>query len=92
MLIVYKNVVINLDTVHSFWNTDTIEGCEEELYYIMFIDNASIVPDKELNFFPFKTAKERDKAFQDILFAFAEDKKVFAIVTNSKEEKNNDSR
>jgi len=87
MLIVYKNVVINLDTVHSFWQADAIEGCEEELYYIMFTDTASIVPDKELNFFPFKTAKERDKAFQDILFAFAEDKKVFAIVTTPQEDK-----
>jgi hypothetical protein len=53
----------------------------------MFTDTASIVPDKELNFFPFKTAGERDKAFQEILFAFAEDKKVFAIVTTPQEDK-----
>lgn len=87
MLIVYKNVAINLDTVHSFWMADTIEGCEEELFYIMFTDSATIQEDKQLNFLPFKTASDRDKAFQEILFAYAEDKKVFAIVTTPKEEK-----
>ncbi len=87
MLIVYKNVVINLETVHSFWKADAMQGCKEELFYIMFTDLASIVPDKELNFFPFSSASDRDKAFQDILFAYAEDKRVFAIVTNPQEEK-----
>ena len=92
MLIVYKNVVINLDTVHSFWKADKLQGCPEELVFIVFTDTTSRIEEEHLNFLPFTSPDDRDKAYQDILFAYAEDKKVFAIVTNPKEEKNNDSR
>lgn len=81
MLIVYKDVVININTVYSFWKSDFMEGCDLGLFYIMFTDTATISQDNQINFLPFNSQEERDKAFQDILFAYAEGKNVFAILT-----------
>lgn len=87
MLIIYGNLVINMNTVHSFWKSDTMDGCDVKRFYIKFSDSCSKIQDIDLNFLPFDTEELRDKAFKDILFAYAEDLKVFAIVTNPQEEK-----
>lgn len=87
MLIIYGNLAINLNTVHSFWKSDTMDGSDVKQFYIKFSDSCSKIQDIDLNFLPFESEQARDNAFKDILFAYAEDKKVFAIVTTPQEEK-----
>lgn len=86
MLVVFNTVVINLDNVQSFWIADSVEG-QAQGFYLKFSDALGHkILDSEITVVPFPTEKARDKAFKDILFAYAQGQTVFAII-NEEEKK-----
>lgn len=85
MLVIFNNVAINIDNVQSFWMADSLDG-QAQGFYIKFNDALGHkILDEEITVVPFEKKEDRDKAFQDILFAYAEGKKAFAIQSNQKE-------
>lgn len=87
MFVVYDNVTINLDSVHSFWLSNTLYDIPSDQFYIKFSSDPSHFSDDFLNFFAFDSEDARDDAYRDILFALAEGKKVFALMKNDRETK-----
>lgn len=78
MLIIQGTVVINLATCDSFACGDCPH--DEYKYQISFSHREST------DLLIFKKKENRDKAFQDILFAYAEGKQVFAIINPIEEQ------
>ena len=90
MIILYRNVAINLDNVLSFWVSNEVEGVKDWKAFIKFSTSCNHLGDDELLWLPFNSEEERDQAFADILFAYRDGKKVFGIINTAKEEEKND--
>lgn len=88
MLVIFNNVAINIDRVHNFWISDEIDGKLTGKFYIKFSDSTGQkILDSEITAVPFEKRDERDKAFQDILFSYAEGKKALGIISKTEEQK-----
>lgn len=88
MLVIFNDLVINIDRVHNFWRTNELKlECKTwPGFYIVFSDSAGMYErNEQLVSIQFEDSEQRDKAFVDILMAHAEDKRSIAIQVKKQE-------
>lgn len=90
MLVVFGTFVINLQNVQSFWYSDEIRSGPDiqKGFFIKFSDRQGHkIDDFEVHCIPFKSKENRDKVYKDILFAYQEGLRVFAVINEETEVK-----
>lgn len=90
MLVVFGTFVINLDNVQAFWLADEVQSGNEitQGFFIKFSDRQGHkVMDYEIHCVPFESAERREKVYKEILIAYQQGMRVFAVIEEIEEKK-----
>ena len=86
MLVLFRDFVINLANVHSFWCSNSLNG-QAHGFYLKFSDSTGQKDaDEEVSVMIFDSEESRDKAFRDICMNYQTNVRILAILTKEEEE------